>query len=330
MSYNPDFSRDPKGKFNLDNNFVSIKNGSEDYLLEDELNEMQWIQNEQRAQAMRSMFNSGIPYDTLAVSDQNTDIDETIYIKGYGNTDLSNNAILFNIKNYIPININGYFIKLAGTYKKDIRGVATNNNNILVTLPAASATSRYDLVYLEAWFEEIDYDVNKVIKSNGGASNNSIGNFSLDSRLAVETSKRVQLKWNISVAKNAQDLKTGSVQPLNNSLNSTYVQANTIAGKSYSKDANLFVSINNIGVVDGTYYAIPILCLNRLAGTTTVSIGNVVKPSEPSSVTSHTHDDRYYRKDEIDKMFNGFGFISGTTLPAIADRKPNSLYFQIK
>jgi hypothetical protein len=330
MSYNPDFSRNPKGNFNSDNNFVSIKNGSEAYLLEDELNEMQWIQNEQRAQAMRAMFNSGIPYDTLAISDQNTDIDETIYLKGYGNTELTSNAILFNIKNYIPVNMNGYFIKMAGTYRKDIRGNTTTNNNILVKLPNPGATSRYDLVYLEAWFEEIDYDVNKDVKTYGGKLNDSIGNFTLDSRLSVETTRRVQLKWTISIAKGVENLKTGSVQPLNDILNSTYVQANTVSEKAYSKDSNLFVSLNNIGVVDGTYYAIPLLCLHRLAGKNTVDAGDAVKPSGDNSVNSHTHDDRYYRKDEIDKMFNGFGFVSGTTLPDIADRKVNSLYFKIK
>jgi hypothetical protein len=219
---------------------------------------------------------------------------------------------------------------MAGTYKKDIRGNITTNNNILVKLPPPSATSRYDLVYLEAWFEEIDYDINKDIKTYGGKLNDTLGNFELDSRLSVETTRRVQLKWTISVAKNVENFKTNNIQPLNDMLNSTYVQASVVPEKSYSKDSNLYVSINNIGIVDGTYYAIPLLCIHRLAGKNTVDTGDIIKPSGDSSVNSHTHDDRYYRKDEIDAMFNGFGFISGTTLPSIADRKVNSLYFKIK
>jgi hypothetical protein len=331
MTYNPDFSRNPKGNFNIDNNFVSVKNGSEAYLLEDELNEMQWIQNEQRAQLIRATFNSGIPYDTLFISDDNTNKDETIYVKGYGNADLNSNAILLSIKDYIPININGYFIKLAGTYKKDTIGALANNNNILIKLPEPPITvPRYDLVFLEAWFEEIDVNINKEIKTFGGMNNKDISNFEVDSRLSVETTRRIQLKWNITTTINAKTLLDSTVKPLNNTLNSRYVLANTIQGKTYSKDPNLYVSINNNGIVDGTFYAIPLFSIYRLPGKNIISKNDIKKIDPIKDVNNHTHDERYYRKDEIDKMFNGFGFISGTTLPNIIDRKPNTLYFKIK
>jgi hypothetical protein len=276
-TYNPDFSRDPKGKFNLDNNFVSIKNGSKTYLLEDELNEMQWIQNEQRAQSMRNIFNSGFLYNNLSITDTNSNNDGTIYIKGYGNADLTS-SILFNIKNYIDVNINGYIFKLAGSYKKDVTGANTTNNNILISLPTAPTSgTRYDMVCLEVWFEEINNTTNKTIKAYGGVSNAALGDLNMDARTNVETTHRIQLKWNITVAQNAQVMT--SVSPRNNVLNSRYITATSVAGKTYCKDPNLFVSLNNSGIVDGTYYSIPILLIKR--GTSTIALTDITNLAGP-------------------------------------------------
>lgn len=287
MAYNPDFTRNPKGQFNLNNNFVSIKSGSEAYLIEDELNEIQWIQNEQRAQEMRSLFGSGLLYKSLGMLDTNTNTDESIYVKGYGNTDLNSNAVLFNIKNYIPININGYFLKLAGTYKKDVSGLNTANNNILVTLPsAATLTPRYDLAYLEVWFEEIDSNINTAIKSLGGVRNSDIGPFVNDGRLNVETTRRIQLKWDIVTVAGAQNVTDSSVHPRSNSSNTNYVAANTISNQSYSKDNNLFVSINNTGVIDKTYYAIPLFSIYRLVGQTTFQASNFLSIAPVTSIAT--------------------------------------------
>ena len=288
MAYNPDFSRDPKGKFNLNNNYVSVKNGSEAYLLEDELNEMQWIQNEQRAQMVRSLFSSGIPYKTLQLTEDSEPENETICLKGYGNRDLVENAILINIKNYVPINVNGYFIKLQGDYKKDVRGNITDNNNILLKLPKEPTNdNRYDLVYLEAWFEELDITDNNDIKNNGGQLNNSIGKFEQDSRVKVETTRRVQLKWDIRVVPNAKNIEDFTVRPQDNIHYDNYVPANTILGENYSKDSNIYVSRNNPGIVDKTFYAIPLFSIYRLIGKTTVDKDNCLNQLPVSTMSSN-------------------------------------------
>ena len=288
MTYNPDFTRNPKGKFNLDNSYVSIKNGSEAYLLEDELNEMQWIQNEQRAQMVRSIFTSGVTYKTLQLTDSDNPENETICLKGYGNRDLLENAILINIKDYISININGYFIKVKGNYKKDIRGNITTNNNILLKLPEEPTDdNRYDLIYLEAWFEELDITDNNDIKDNGGQSNDSIGKFEYDSRVKVETTRRIQLKWDIRVATNAKNLEDNTVKPQDNIHYNNYVPANTILGESYSKDDNLYVSIDNPGIIDKTFFAIPLFSIYRLMGKTTVDKDNCLNQLPVSTMSSN-------------------------------------------
>ena len=276
MSYNPDFTRNSKGQFNIDNNFMSVKSGSEAYLIEDELNEMQWIQNELRAQSLRSLLSSGFLYNTLNILDTNSNKDESIYVKGYGNPDLEENAILFNIKNYIPLNINGYMFKVAGTYKKDITGAITTNNNILLKLPPPPVSSpRYDLIYLEVWFEELDCFNNNSIKYYGGMENDESSKLLPDARLNVETTHRIQLKWDLRVVQGTQYITDKIVKPKGKSSNNNYVLANSILDKTFSKDPNIYVSINNLdGTLDGTYYAIPIISIYRLEGQTTLSASN--------------------------------------------------------
>ena len=59
MAYIPDFSRNAKGKFNPYLNFISVKGGTDTFLIEDEWNELQWIQSERRADLVRTITNSG-------------------------------------------------------------------------------------------------------------------------------------------------------------------------------------------------------------------------------------------------------------------------------
>jgi hypothetical protein len=99
---------------------------------------------------------------------------------------------------------------------------------------------------------------------------------------------------------NAQKLTDSSVKP--NTDASNYVPANTILNKSYSKDPNLYVSINNNGIVDGTFYALPLFSIYRIAGKSTIEIKDIKKIDPIKDVNNHTHDERYYKKDEIDAL----------------------------
>lgn len=144
----PDFSA--QSKFNANKNYTEIKFGADAPLLEVELNELQQIQNNARAELVRQSIHSG--FTSLA----------TI---GY----LSTTANQIKLNEESVAFVNGYQIKIpAGT---------------VITLPAPPTFgTRDDLVFLEAWFEEIDSKKDTAIK---------------DSRIGVETSRRIKLNWRI-------------------------------------------------------------------------------------------------------------------------------------
>lgn len=275
MIYEPGFDRNPKGNFNIDNNFVSIQSGSEAYLLEDELNELQWIQYEQKAQLIRSTMDSGIMYNVPIILDttHNSEIDTALYIKSFNNYDVNNNTVLLSIKNYIPVNLNGYVFKICGTYNKNISGQATTHNNILIDLYDCSKLSngtKNELVYLEMWFENINSVENNQINAYGGTAN-EYSEFENDQRLRLETTRRIQLKWAIKSKIDCNNLT--DVSPINN--NKKYIKGTSVNGKNYSNDDNIYVC--DVGLnhptksIDNMYYAIPLFLIVRNNGQITLN-----------------------------------------------------------
>lgn len=258
MSYQPKFDRFAKGAFDINNNFIGIQAGSEAFLLEDELNELQWIQYEQKAQSNRSILNSGLLYNFPTIDNTTTVSNNVLYIK-------DKNTLLWSIRDYVPVNVNGYVFRLCGTYRQDIKNSSTNYNNILINLSKLELLTGFvnELVYLEVWFENINYKLNKNIAKYGGEANES-SEFSIDDRLNVETTQRVQLKWKIKTAQNKSSLS--QIYPAD-STSSKYEQAKMTSGEVYSFDDNLYTAKvsektrnNNI---DGIYYAIPLFLIRR-------------------------------------------------------------------
>ena len=60
MSYNPTFNRPVCGKYNDESSFISIIGGSDAYLLEDEVNELQWIQIKSRTEMLKELCKNGL------------------------------------------------------------------------------------------------------------------------------------------------------------------------------------------------------------------------------------------------------------------------------
>lgn len=269
MIYEPGFDRNPKGNFNIDNNFVAIQSGSEAYLLEDELNELQWIQYEQKAQLIRSTMNSGIMYNAPIILNtvHNSDVDTALYIKSYNNYDINTNTVLLSVKNYIPVNLNGYVFKICGTYNKNISGQTTTHKNILIDLYDSSqitSGTKKELVYLEMWFENINSTENNQINAYGGFSN-EYAEFENDKRLRLETTRRIQLKWAIKSKIDCEYLT--DVSPANNKK---YIKGTSINGQSYSNDSNIYVCDVKLNhptkAIDNMYYAIPLFLITRKNG----------------------------------------------------------------
>lgn len=258
MGYNPNFSRNSRGKFNPELGFVSIKGGTDAYLLEDELNEIQWIQNEARAEILRKMSNSGCM--------QIYPFGEQIIAGGLKEL-LHNNLNSFLLYGFDAL-LNGY---LAYIDKDDLSG-----NIITLPNPPSSGT-RNDFVFLELWFNDVKQYEN--IKRYGGFHNQSVGYEMIDSRLGLETSRRVQLQWNIRVVQNINSTEcprgfvTGAglsnldIMP----MCATGNEQSGFSFREHSKDTNLYISGNGsdpdrevLRTVDGYCYAIPLFFVKRL------------------------------------------------------------------
>lgn len=206
--YDPRFGRGGYGKFNIHKNFISLETGTDAFFLEDEANEMQWMQNELRAELVRKEYYSGIYKKEI------NDIIPSANI-------FANNTQIFNsflIKPMIA-NINGYFIDIIGNNGYNNQGIISGKyDNIdinklnYIQLPDPPQNGNYyDFVYIEMNFVELKFS--DTIWHNGNRNNSfgSIPNDLFDRRVNGETNRRIQLQWNINVSR----------VPMNNSTFST-------------------------------------------------------------------------------------------------------------
>ena len=268
--YNPTFSRSSIGKFDPNLGFLSIKGGSDAFLLEDEINEMQWIQNEARSNLIKEMTNSGCLYINGA---SNTPIKGGKFFPG--TADL-NSFLLYGF----PTIINGYLLNI-----NNILNSQFIHNNIQLPSPPL-VDIRYDFVYLEVWLSELKE--NQTIHELGGLNNNLATFEFIDQRVNALTSRRVQIQWALRVFdptldpsgfgidKNVYD--KGFINSTTNEVN-PYVRAITdhsapMPNYTFSvspNDPNLFItgtgSDNDkltLRTIDGYVYAIPLFFIDRL------------------------------------------------------------------
>ena len=207
MAYLPDFSRDAKGKFNYNLNFLTLKGGTDAYLIEDEWNELQWIQTEERARLIRTMTHSGC----LQISDKvNTEEpgaykahlylirDEEGAVQQHSDIINSNGELnCFTINPFNAV-LNGYLARIEST---------SNNGALKVYLeePYPASKDRQDLVILEFWFKEVR--PHDQVPLFGGIENEPVSFEMIDHRISVPTTNRVQLQWRIrAIADDKQEV----------------------------------------------------------------------------------------------------------------------------
>ena len=159
----PDFSKG--STFNQDANFQGVKFGADAPLLETELNELQDIQTEARAEIIRDTIPSGF------VQLGELDFDYML-----------NNENCVKLKTDSVAYVNGYKIKIP-------------KDTIINIGKAPEKDAREDLLFLEVWKEEVTKDSQLTV--TGGEGQASITNDILDPRVGQETSRRVALKWRI-------------------------------------------------------------------------------------------------------------------------------------
>lgn len=159
----PDFNKG--STFNKDANFQGVKFGADAPLLETELNELQDIQTEARADIIRDTIPSGF------VQLGELDFDYML-----------NNENCVKMKTDSVAYVNGYKVVIPKDTIVDIG-------------KAPEKDAREDLLFLEVWKEEVTKD--SVLTVAGGEGQAQISNTILDDRVGQETSRRVALKWRI-------------------------------------------------------------------------------------------------------------------------------------
>jgi hypothetical protein len=170
-------SFDASTKFDKSKNYTEVKFGEKKPVLETELNLLQEIQNEARADIVRQMVHSGvIDY----VSEIRGDINGGQGVRGQVQVgQIVGVGYLYNkfaVKSFDSL-INGFKLFVD---KFGYNGTSELNYADLPEPPTHG--TRDDLVFLEAWFEEVDHTEDGDI---------------LDARAGFETSRRKKLNWRI-------------------------------------------------------------------------------------------------------------------------------------
>lgn len=164
-------SFDKHSNFNKQANFTEVKFGENKPVLEVELNELQQIQNEARADIVRDTIPSG--FTKLG------EIDYDFCLNNENQIKLKTDSVAY---------VNGYRINIP-------------KDTIIDIGKAPEKDAREDLLFLEVWKEEVNSTGELTLE--GGEGQVEIPNNIKDSRYPIETTHRVALKWRIRHHANA-------------------------------------------------------------------------------------------------------------------------------
>ena len=248
------FNRSPQGQFNPDLSFVSVDAGTNGYILEDEFNEMQWIQIQARASLFRKIAHSGFLTDGPFQFPVLSNIMENRGTFGvYSGSELR-------------VNVHGYELRVGGNDVPN-RVAATpvvDDLWLLLQVPTPPSTgTRTDIVILEAWFEQVSGYSN--LHLYGGQTDVEVVNPIIDPRMdGVQTTQRVQLQWRVRTIAGVDNITDVYA---NNTANDSLAQAypylpSPEEGGSYI--AGNSGAVADIGSIDGFMYAIPLATVTRL------------------------------------------------------------------
>lgn len=255
-----------------DTSFSNLLFNKGSYVLGRDLTFISQLENVQRAAVLRTLFTAGV-------------LDKNItYVTEEDNPDWGKVSFGGLLDNQFTIGkfralLNGYLITVAGANNEE----GTGN---LITLPAPpTGSTRYDLVFLEAWFAEVSTGtVETAIDDNvfrfGGVESGTIANALKDSAVGVETARAVQLRWRIrtfeDVAVGTEDVEyTGLYAWGANDEDTTLLfvkddySGMSVAGSGSSADAIA------LGSVDGFCYAIPLFRMVRASADATITDADV-------------------------------------------------------
>lgn len=241
------FNRNGKGSFNESTSIVSVYHGTNSYLLEDELNELQWNQIESRANENRTLYTDGIISDfNITIKPDNTGY----YIESKDGKPLK----LF---------INGYFL-LAGN--NEVSGADSRLFIPFITNP--SLIDKKFVIYIETWLEAVSYSEN--LRKFGGINTPIITNSMLDSRINKETSRRLQLRWRLKSSETIDGGLDIAIPSKVDGTNSSTTFAKIQNNINDTWFANVGTTLNGDASIksDGQIFAIPLFVLDLPPSTT--------------------------------------------------------------
>ena len=253
-------------RYKKENSFRRIKFGANKPLLETELNEMQRIQEDSRASMVRNMIPSGF------LEIVSSDFNAPYFVFS---PDGRQNTIAIGPSKLI---VAGYEINIGG--KEETGGSQSRYTYIdLVDAPTSYSydnPTNFDLVFLEAWFEELS--IASPIYQHGNVDGklilNEIGR--VDGK---EVARRVGLRYKIRVEKNIKfsdrnrvfyDNDVYAKGPLSEVPTDTKKMFKFF-GNGNDGDFGVFVAKNEFGknmerdlhVLNGVVYAVPMFVINR-------------------------------------------------------------------
>lgn len=243
-------------------------------ILDSEMNLTQLIQNKARADLIRTILEPGI------ISIKTT-------------TDVTDKKNTLRISEAVA-NMNGWLLYLYGANRTDA-------SSDIVFTPAPYNGTREDLAYLEAWFEEVaptgsPEDDDESVYKYGGIASGTVANDILDPTAEDETSRRIQLRWNIRTAADlnftnypAGINETDRVKARGGNNGDTDYGYASLGNGLYRAGDGSSAACAALKCVDGYVYAIPLYHVHRRNQTAYDTVNNPTgAPAYGSGVTIAT------------------------------------------
>ena len=217
-------------------------------LLDSELNLSQQVQNTLRAEAVRKLLSPGLLSATTITGV--TDKKNTLRLSG------------------ATANVNGWLINLYGANRSD-------NQSDITFAEAPYSGTREDLAYVEAWFEEVapsgsPEDDDESVYKYGGLASGTMPNDLQDPTAGDETSRRIQLRWNIRTVSDVdfttypKGVDNGTrVKAKGGASSDTGYTFGSVGDGLYRAGDGSSSACTALKCVDGYVYAIPLFRVHR-------------------------------------------------------------------
>ena len=216
--------------------------------MDSELNLSQQIQNKARADILRALLSPGLL--SLTTTTGVTDRRNALRISG------------------AVANVNGWLVYLYGQNRSDAM-------SDIVFPVAPNSGSREDLAFVEVWFEEVapsssPEDDDENVYRYGGIASGTLANDLLDSVAGAETTRRIQLRWNIRTVTDVnftsypKGVDNGDrVKARAGARSDTNYTFGSVGNGLYRAGDGSEAACSTLKCVDGYVYALPLYQVHR-------------------------------------------------------------------